>query len=66
MQACEAELLYIYIYVYACICVYMYKMQAFILVMSFMNIDMIHRVEKTDTNTGKEKKTAFRCGILNA
>lgn len=60
MQACEAELLYI------CTYVYMYKMQAFIPVIFFMNIDMIHRVEKTDTNTGKEKKTAFRCRILNA
>lgn len=66
MQACEAELLYMYIYVYACICVFMYKMQALIPVIFFMNIDMIHRVEKTDTNIGKKKKTAFRCRILNA
>lgn len=50
------------IYVYT----YMYKIQAFIHVISSMNIEMIHEIEKTDTNTGKEKKTAFRCRILNA
>lgn len=31
-----------------------------------MNVEMIHKVEKSDTNTGKEKKTAFRCRELNA
>lgn len=30
-----------------------------------MNEKMIHKIEKTDTNTGK-KKTAFRCRVLNA
>lgn len=67
IQACEADLLFIYMYTHVCMyTLWIYKRKLLIHVISSVNIEMIHKIGKTDTNTRKEKKTAFKYRISNA